>query len=305
VVVPGAFSKGLGEDEDVNEYYDDLATFTEKMTQLAQLIKEAKHVVVYTGAGISTSADIPDYRGPNGAWTNQDKGIYKAPEKTLEEVVPTYAHMALTVLQKLGLVHFVISTNLDNLHIRSGFPQDALSEMHGNCFKEICSKCGKIYLRDISVGSTFDHITGSKCDKPCRGKLLDTIVNFGEAISPIEWERSVHHSEKADLTIVLGTSMRVLPACILPELTLKKNNGKMVICNFQITPYDQAGLKFHCSTDDFMFLLMQQLEIAVPFVTPEGIPLRAKTELSAPASHMLTSNDKKQEYYNAKFKLMV
>jgi NAD-dependent SIR2 family protein deacetylase len=115
--------------------------------------------------------------------------------------------------------------------------------LHGNCYKEICHTCNRIYLRNFSTISRKNrqiysnedrHLTDRKCDE-CDGNLYDTTVAFGENLPEDELSKATQHSKKADLVLVLGTSMRVSPACNLPLFNLKKG-GKMVISNLQITP---------------------------------------------------------------------
>lgn len=88
---------------------------------LASLIRTSRHFIVYTGAGVSTSAGIPDFRGPEGAWTKraQGKELVFDGNKTLT-AVPTTTHMALVALQEKGWLKYVVSQNCDGLHRRSG-----------------------------------------------------------------------------------------------------------------------------------------------------------------------------------------
>ena len=110
---------------------------------------------------------------------------------------------------------------MDGLHRRSGLEPAHLSELHGNCFLEVCKKCKKEYLRGYDVCKTVenfrDHLTGSLCES-CGGELIDTIVHFNETLPPKELESAISHSEKCDLSIVLGTSMLVNPAAQLPKM---------------------------------------------------------------------------------------
>jgi len=100
------------------EASDDLGL---KAKQLADLIRQSKHFIVFTGAGISTSAGIPDFRGPEGAWTLQAQGRQRttAAVSTLQ-AIPTATHMALVELQNQGLMKYLVSQNCDGLHRRSG-----------------------------------------------------------------------------------------------------------------------------------------------------------------------------------------
>jgi len=114
----------------------------ESVNQLAEWILHSKHCVVYTGAGISTSAGINDFRGPQGKWSRQAMGL--KPIMTTHIKLPTVCHMAIRGLVDRGIIRHVVSQNTDGLHIKSGVPLDRISELHGNSYKEICPKCGKV-----------------------------------------------------------------------------------------------------------------------------------------------------------------
>ena len=130
-------------------------------------------MVVYTGAGISTSAQIPDYRGPNGVWTLRDKGQTPEFRVTLEQALPTRGHMAIKALCDAGLCKLVVSTNVDGLHRRSGLTRDQVTELHGNIYRELCWDCNTEYLRHFDTTRPHDnqpvgleHRTGRKCTTP-------------------------------------------------------------------------------------------------------------------------------------------
>lgn len=258
----------LGGNRDVTEYYDSPTNVRAKVKQLAELIKESKHVVVFTGAGISTSASIPDYRGPDGLWTRLEKGgESNVALKDLDQAKPTLGHCAITALVEKNFVQFVVSTNLDGLHLRSGLPEKKLAELHGNAYKESCDKCHKHYHRAFDCtksGTRSDHWTGRNCE--CGGKLLDNIINFGENLPENELDTATKNAEKADLSFTLGTSMLVVPACLLPGYA-----KKMVICNLQKTPYDdKACLVIHAKTDTVLKLLLEELKVELPKINPQN-----------------------------------
>ncbi|KAL6074483.1 NAD-dependent protein deacetylase sirtuin-7 [Balamuthia mandrillaris] len=252
---------GHSNKEDITEFLDDEETLQQKVKLLAQIFKRSKWPVIYTGAGVSTSAKIPDYRGPQGAWTRLAEG--KAPIKgvELEAAQPTLCHNGIKKLVDDKRCKFVVSTNVDGLHRRSGLTTENLSELHGNAYLERCSKCKQEYMRPFDCtkqGQRLNHITGRQCDD-CGGDLVDSIINFGEALPDEEFEKALHHSEKADLTIVMGSSMRVEPACSLPTKTLDIG-GKLIIVNLQKTPYDdEAWLHIYADCDTVMHHLMRHL----------------------------------------------
>lgn len=103
-----------------------------KARLLAELVRERKHFIVFTGAGVSTSAGIPDFRGPEGAWTLQAQGRQRttATVDTLQ-AIPTPTHMALVELQNRGMMKYLISQNCDGLHRRSGILPVCLFCRHG------------------------------------------------------------------------------------------------------------------------------------------------------------------------------
>lgn len=112
-------------------------------------MKSAKHVVVHTGAGISTSAGIPDFRGPKGVWTLEKQGKKPDINISFNEAQPTKTHMALKALVDLSKVHFIISQNIDGLHLKSGVERNFLAELHGNMFTDQCNTCGWYSLKKI------------------------------------------------------------------------------------------------------------------------------------------------------------
>jgi NAD-dependent SIR2 family protein deacetylase len=214
------------------------------------------------------------------AGTNLDKSKYVA---TISSALPTLAHMAISELCRRGIVKSVVSTNVDGLHMRSGVPSSQLSELHGNSYLEVCEKCGERYLRDADIlqNQTPEHRLvnrhwcGGKCEKEgCDGLLLDTIIAFGEMLPTDQLEQATKHSQEGDLALVLGTTMMVQPACLLPEYVYKKKNGSMVICNLQTTQFDKhSSLRLHGRTDDVMHLVMQELGIEIPTETPSGLKI--------------------------------
>jgi NAD-dependent SIR2 family protein deacetylase len=282
VILPASKAHGHLSNQEIQEYKDLDEVLQAKITEFGQVFKDAKRVVVFTGAGISTSAKIPDYRGPKGVWTMRDRGLQATSEIRIEEARPTPAHRAIKALAECsGKPVFVVSTNVDGLHLRSGLNRDALSELHGNIYREVCCLCGSEVIRDFPVeanpdapvdlqilkGREFDrtrlsHRTGRRC--LCGGYFCDDIINFGESMPPGPTQKAVTEASKADLAIVLGTSMRVAPANRIPEMVFQ-NNGKLIITNLQKTPFDDlAEIRFWGSTDDVMVGLLQQLNIPLP-----------------------------------------
>ncbi len=270
--------------EEEREYFDSPSILDSKVTKLAELIKSSKYMTCFTGAGISTSAGIPDFRsGLNtvldtgaGAWAQEaaiQNGIDITPNRELKTVsmlnaLPTTTHMTLVELNNLGILKYLISQNCDGLHRRSGYNPQYLSELHGNTNLEICRICNKQYFRDYDVcvehNDIDNHLTGRKCKNgKCKGRLYDTTINFGEHLNDFIWNAAEENAKKSDFCLVLGSSLTVIPAANLPEIIGK--NHKLCIVNLQKTPLDHlCDIKIYAKCDDVMELLMQKLNIKIP-----------------------------------------
>jgi len=257
------------------ERFDSPDDLSRKVDQLVSLITKSKHFIVFTGAGVSTSAGIADFRGPAGVWTLRAQGQEsKIRSLSTLNAIPTPTHMALVALQDANIMAHLVSQNCDGLHRRSGILPSRISELHGNSNLEVCRAegCGREYLRDFRAVASYeksvhDHRTGRKCDPVCGGNLYDTIINFGEHLPEKPLADARAHAAKADLVLVLGSSLTVPPACTIPEITAKRRfgKGKMVICNLQSTPLDNlAALRVWAKADDLMVRVMEKLGIEVP-----------------------------------------
>jgi NAD-dependent deacetylase len=205
----------------------------ERIADLAQWLKESKYTVVFTGAGISTESGLRDFRGPDGLWTRRDKGL-ATPEQNWTGVEPNEGHRAIVELQNLGKLRFLISQNVDNLHLESGIKSEMLAELHGNLSKVHCVAC------DFKM----DRVEGERECPLCGGKLRSTVVNFGDSLPVKDLEESYGHSRKCDLFIVVGSSLVVYPAADMPRVALEAG-ARLVIINQGETPYDaEAHLLF-------------------------------------------------------------
>jgi NAD-dependent SIR2 family protein deacetylase len=225
----------------------------QEIATIADWVVAASHVVAFTGAGISTDSGIPDFRGPDGVWTRRDAGLPPPKWRVRPgEVRPNPSHEALVRLQALGKLQFLITQNTDNLHRAAGTRPELLAELHGNGSLVRCTKCDRQYpLTDVK----WDRARfgpGYRTDKPvpgqpacpaCGGRLISSVVNFGDPLPAKELRAAANHAGQCDLMIVLGSSLVVEPAASLVGLALEAG-ARGVLINRGETPYDDAvGLR--------------------------------------------------------------
>nr|XP_044991345.1 NAD-dependent protein deacetylase sirtuin-6 isoform X3 [Jaculus jaculus] len=216
-------------------------------------------------------ASVGSQRGPHGVWTMEERGLEPKFDTTFESARPSKTHMALVQLERVGFLHFLVSQNVDGLHVRSGFPRDKLAELHGNMFVEECVKCKTQYVRDTVVGTMGLKATGRLCTvakarglRACRGELRDTILDWEDSLPDRDLALADEASRNADLSITLGTSLQIRPSGNLP-LTTKRRGGQLVIVNLQPTKHDRhADLRIHGYVDDVMTQLMKHLGLEIP-----------------------------------------
>jgi NAD-dependent SIR2 family protein deacetylase len=222
----------------------------QRIETLAQWMYECKYLVVFTGAGLSTESGLPDFRGPDGLWTRRDKGLPPEPLKVAWDAVePNAGHLAIAELQKLNKLKFLISQNVDNLHLKSGIRPDMLAELHGNITKLRCRRCEETVNRE--EGRTRCH---------CGGVLVKSVVGFGEALPRKDLMLSYEHARKSDLFVVVGSSLVVTPAADMPREALL-SGAKIVIINQGETPFDRkASLRFQERIGDVLPRAVRRLK---------------------------------------------
>jgi NAD-dependent SIR2 family protein deacetylase len=204
-----------------------------RIRKLAQWLFESNSIVVFTGAGISTESGLPDFRGPNGIWTRREKGL-PPPSLPFSEVKPNAGHQAIVELQKIGKLRFLISQNVDNLHLLSGIRPDLLAELHGNMTKLTCQRCKSLVDKSLGLKA---------CS--CGGSLVSSVVNFGDPLPTKEVYDSFYNSSQCDFFVVVGLSLVVSPANEMPQVALRAG-ARLVIINKGETPLDpNCHLRFN------------------------------------------------------------
>jgi NAD-dependent deacetylase len=225
------------------------------VAQLADLIRESRHTIALTGAGISVPSGIPDFRSPgSGIWENVDPfevasiqafhrdtrrfwEFYRPRFEMLGDKRPNPAHEALAELEGRELLSTVITQNIDRLHRAAGTRD--LIEVHGSIGTSSCTSCGAGWPLE-EVEALFDPEDGIATCPGCFGKVKPDVVLFGEMLPVEAIERARALAAAADLMLCIGSSLEVFPAAGLPELTLA-NGGRVAILTQGPTPYDSEA----------------------------------------------------------------
>ena len=216
---------------------------------LAQWIADARDIVFFGGAGVSTESGIPDFRGAKGFYHQEREiplervlsidffsacpGAYYAwfaEETAREGVAPNAAHRFLAGLERAGKLKAVVTQNIDGLHQAAGSKR--VLELHGNWTRLECTGCG--------ARSTIDDFDEARAGRvphcpSCSAVVRPDIVFYGEALDPATLEGAVLAIAGADMLIVGGTSLAVYPAAGLIDYY---QGGRLVLMNATPTPYD-------------------------------------------------------------------
>jgi mono-ADP-ribosyltransferase sirtuin 6 len=247
-----------------------MANLDAQIRTAAEWIAESRHLVVFTGAGISTDSGLPDYRGPDGVWTRRDKGLPPPRQKVApDQVRPNRGHLALVKLQEMGLLGFLISQNVDGLHLASGIDPNRIAELHGNTHLLKCLRCD---ARPSCASVGWDKAVwgpGYRTHRPrpgqpscpaCGGRLISSIVNFDDPMPEREMALAYEHSEASDLFFAIGSSLVVSPANDMPATALR-SGARLILLNMGETPYDAlAHLRISASIGEVLPRVVRGVE---------------------------------------------
>jgi len=228
---------------------------------LSQYISEAKNIVIFTGAGISTESGIPDFRGPQGVWkTNtpiyfQDfigseevrKDSWKrkfSGQDIIKKAKPNIGHLAVAEVINKHESAYLITQNVDNLHQDAGVPDDKITEIHGNAHYASCLDCGIRYELNSIKKAFLENETVPYCDS-CGGIIKTATISFGQPMPEEGMQIAQRKTLGCDLFITIGTSLVVYPAAGFPKLA-KEIGAKLIIINNEPTDFDPiADLVIH------------------------------------------------------------
>jgi NAD-dependent protein deacetylase/lipoamidase len=223
--------------------------------QAASLLVQSKYAIAFTGAGISTSSGIPDFRSPDcGLWNNVDSlsvasiyGFRQNPQafydwvrplaKVTVEAKPNPVHFALADLESRNLLKAVITQNIDMLHTRAG--SKTVYELHGHLREATCIHCFAVYPGAPLIAKFIKDGSVPHCPK-CGGVIKPNLILFGEQLPAREMMAAKDAARHADVVFIIGSSLEVAPASDIPLLA-QRNGAKVVIINLEPTPFDSLA----------------------------------------------------------------
>jgi len=255
------------------------ASMKDQIEKVAEWIRTAQRIVVFTGAGLSTESGIPDFRSPGGVWdrynpedfyfqnflaseASREKYWQMATEMygPMKEAQPNLAHLAIAELEKLGKLDCVITQNIDGLHFKAGNSDEKVIQLHGTAMYVSCLNCGKKFDRE-GIQERFQNTKKVPYCDDCNGPLKPATISFGQPMPERETQEAYHRSSLCDLFIVIGSSLVVQPAASMP-LVAKRNAAKLVIINRDPTPYDDmADMVIHGQAGPTMAAILEKVKI--------------------------------------------
>lgn len=214
--------------------------------RVKELVLNSNYAVFFGGAGVSTDSGIPDFRGNGGLYNTEAESneyylskecLSREPQKffdffkanmLFDHAEPNNAHIALSDLEKRGVIKSVITQNIDGLHQRAGSKR--VIELHGSAARYYCTKCGKVFNSDILT----EQQSVPKCSH-CGAVVRPDVTLYGEGLDGFNFCDAEREIANADLLIVGGSSLVVNPAASLINAF---HADHLIIINYSPTPYD-------------------------------------------------------------------
>lgn len=251
----------------------------QKIKQVADIIRQAKYLVAFTGAGISTDSGIPDFRSDSsGLWKRTDIdplevaslfGFRNNPQafydwvkplaQTILEAKPNPSHIGLAQLEAHGILKSIITQNIDMLHTRAG--NSTIYELHGHMRLTTCIRCyhefdGVPILEKFMADGLVPHCAD------CGGVLKPNVILFGEQLPIRELRQAQDAAKNCDVMMVIGSSLEVAPANQMPVIA-KRNHAKVIIINLEETHLDYiADVVIHARAAHIIPQILDRLQDA-------------------------------------------
>lgn len=222
---------------------------------LSRIVRDARRIVAFTGAGISTESGIPDYRGPGGVWASgrpptlgdflerdEVRRTYWLQRRdhypTMAALAPNAGHRALATLERDGRLLGIVTQNIDGLHQKAGNDPGRVVELHGTTHLVRCLSCNTTWASE-EIQRRLEDEPLPLCTV-CGGHLRSATVLFGEAMPAEPLRRAIDLARTCDLMLVVGSSLVVQPAARIPVLA-KQSGATLAMVNRESTPLDDLA----------------------------------------------------------------
>jgi NAD-dependent deacetylase len=224
----------------------------------AALLTAAESVTVLTGAGISTDSGIPDFRGPDGLWTRNPKAeqtsniAYYVRDPEVRRLAwqgriswlerrpqPNKGHRALVALERRGVLHTLVTQNIDGLHQAAGSDPSRVVEVHGTIHEVVCLDCDE----RGPMGPTLERFRSGDEDPACLdcgGMLKSATISFGQSLVSRDLARAEAAAEECDLLLAIGSTLSVYPVAGMVPYA-KQTGARIVIVNADPTEMDDLA----------------------------------------------------------------
>ncbi len=248
------------------------AAYAMAIADIREFVSEARRIVVLTGAGASTESGIPDFRSPGGIWSRVGATSYRAflsdaqarrtywqlrgeLRECVERARPNAVHLALAELHRRGVLAGVITQNFDGLHQDAGVPPEKVIELHGTSRAAECQSCGARQ----PIAEVQARVDAGEEDPRCAcgGYLKAATILFGQRLPQAALDAALALARSCDLFLVVGSSLRVVPAARLPLVALD-GGAPLVIVNLEPTRLDaRADVVLHAPAGPALSAIVQ------------------------------------------------
>jgi NAD-dependent deacetylase len=244
-----------------------------EIERAAELVRQSRHMVAFTGAGHSTPSGIPDFRSPeSGLWEKANPMLVASvwafrlkPKSFFDWVrplaaltlsaVPNPAHLALATLEQMGILKAIVTQNIDNLHQKAG--SQRVLELHGHMREATCIHCYDVVPAEPMLERFLDDGKVPHCE--CGGVLKPNVILFGEQLPIQVLNEAMEEARRCDLMLVAGSSLEVTPAAEIPVLAVD-SGARSIIVNLQPTGFDrQADVVIHGDVAEILPSILDRL----------------------------------------------
>jgi len=234
------------------------------IVDLSHFIRDAEHIFIFTGAGISTGSGIKDFRGPRGVWkthqpvyfddfmSSESARVEYWSQKleawpSFRDAEPNPVHLAIAALERACKVAMVVTQNIDGLHTKAGTSSHLLVEIHGTNGAVECMSCHQTSPPDAHFELFAKTRTAPDCS--CGGHLKPATISFGQNLRPDDLRRAAEAAQESDLAVSLGSTLSVYPAASFPLAAAERGIPYVVINRGKTDHDDHARVTLRLEGD--------------------------------------------------------